>query len=553
MRSTLPARPAPDRQPVARRSKALADPPPGTSGSLAGGAGSPAQAALRLAGLLAAGLAVGLLLATTVFGQELALLPVSKQTTPPSLRATREGTLQGAARDETLQKAMGEDTPQRTAREDTPQGAAREDTLQRGSNLALEEVLRRALDANPEVLAARARLDAAAERPPQARSLPDPVVTGMLRNVGFPGITIGDEMMSLAGVRYTQALPYRGKRELRGAAAASGIDVAAARLDLIRRRVVREVAIAYFELGYVDRAVEIVAGTRRFLTDLEETAEARYAVGEGIQQDVLKAQVEISVLLERLVLLEQMRDTVETRINRQLDQPASLTLPAPEPVPAPAWIFELASLEAEAVESSALLRERARQIEQQEAALAVARRETKPDWMLSGAWMTRGSLPDVWELNVGINLPIFRENKQDRAIAEAGSELRARQHDQRDAGNVVAAALREQFLRADRATRLTQLYSAAIIPQAILSLESATAGYEVGRVDFLTVLDNVVTLLTYQLEYERQRADYLQAIAALEEHVGRSLGVTPVLILPDERAPAAPEGEHEVVIGGGER
>jgi outer membrane protein TolC len=280
----------------------------------------------------------------------------------------------------------------------------------------------------------------------------------------------------------------------------------------------------------------------------------------------LKAQVEISVLLERLVLLEQMRDTVETRINRQLDQPASLTLPAPAPGPAPAWTFELAPLEAEAVESSALLRERARQIEQQEAALAVARHEVKPDWMLSGAWMTRGSLPDIWEVNVGINLPIFRESKQDRAIAEAGSELRARQHDQRDAGNVVAAAVREQFLRADRATRLTQLYSAAIIPQATLSLESATAGYEVGRVDFLTVLDNVVTLLTYQLEYERQRADYLQAVTALEEHVGRSLGVTPALILQAGAAPQAasqaavapqatsqPTPQPEALAGGGER
>jgi outer membrane protein TolC len=486
---------------------------------------------LALVGLLAVGLAVGLLVATASVAQEIA--PAGDGRRPSA---------------------------------DPAAPAARPGALQQGG-LSLEAVVRRALQANPEILAAGARVAAAAERPPQARSLPDPKLEGMLRNVDVTDFSLGDEMMSLAGVRYTQALPYWGKRELRGAAAERGIDVAEARLDLIRRRVVRDVATAYFELEFIDGAMAIVEETRNFLSDLEQTAEARYAVGEGIQQDVLKAQVEISVLLNRLVLLEQMRDTAETRLNRQLDQPASLTLPSPQPVPAPAWTLELASLEAEAIESSALLRERARQVEQQEAALAVARREVKPDWMLSGAWMTRGSLPDVWEVNVGINLPIYRGTKQDRAIAEADFELAARQLDERDAGNVVAAAVRDQFLRADRAVRLTQLYSEVIIPQATLSLESATAGYEVGRVDFLTVLDNVVTLLTYQLEYQRQRADFLQAIVALEEHVGRSLGVTPASIVqgatalrPAPQATAAPQAAPQgaaappqALAGGGGR
>ena len=406
-----------------------------------------------------------------------------------------------------------------------------------GNNLTLEAVLERALQENPEILAALARVDAAAERPGQAHSLPDPIISGILRNVGFGGITIGDEMMSQAGIRFTQAMPYKGKRDLKATVAERGIDVSTSQLALIMRRVVREVAEAYFELRYLDEAIDIVEDTRDYLISLEQTAEARYAVGEGIQQDVLKAQVETSILLDRLVRLDQQRNSVETGLNRLLDRPVSADLGAPLEISVPDWNLTLQTLEADAVASSAILREKARRVGQRQATLEFARLDTKPDWILSGAWMSRGQLPDIWEVNVGITLPIYKGNKQERAIVEAEAEVRASRLDHRDSTGIVTAAVRDHYLRADRAARLQELYGGAIIPQATLSLESAAAGYEVGRVDFLTVLDNVVTLFTYQLEYYRQRADYMQALAGMEEHVGHSIGAIPASIM--NRLPTA--------------
>jgi len=406
-----------------------------------------------------------------------------------------------------------------------------------GNGLDLGALLERALQENPEILAAMARVDAAVERPSQSHSLADPIVSGVIRNVSFSDITIGDEMMSQAGIRFSQALPYKGKRDLRAAVDEQGIDVSTSRLGLIMRRVVREVAEAYFELEFLDEAIDIVEDTRDYLINLEQTAEARYAVGAGIQQDVLKAQVETSILINRLVLLDQQRDSAETGLNRLLNRPVSADFGVPIEISVPDWNLTLQTLEDDAVASSAILRERARRIRQRQATLEFTRRDTKPDWILSGAWMSRGQLPDIWEVNVGITLPIYKGKKQERAIVEAQAEVRASELDHRDSTNIVTAAVRDQYLRADRAARLQDLYGGAIIPQATLSLESAAAGYEVGRVDFLTVLDNVVTLLTYQLEYYRQRADYMQALAAMEEHVGRSIGVTPVSIM--NRLPTA--------------
>lgn len=420
------------------------------------------------------------------------------------------------------------------------------------NGLSLEAALHIALAENPEILALAARLEAAAERPSQANSLADPILTGVYRNVGFDSFTLGEEMMSVAGIRFTQPLPHKGKRGLEAATAERAVDVAASRVDLVARRILREVTETYFELSYAHQAIDIVADTRDYLINLEQTAEARYAVGEGLQQDVLKAQVETSILLNRLVVLEQQRSTSETHLNRLLYRPVSDPVGTPVAIDAPTWNFALDEIQIEAAESSAVLRESARRVEQDRAVLDVARVDGKPDWILSGAWMNRGSLPDIWEVNVGITLPFYKGSKQDRAVAEAAANVRAGELDVRDTSSVVAAAVREQFLRAERAARLLRLYLEAIIPQATLSLESAAAGYEVGRVDFLTVLDNVVTLLTYQLEYYRQGADYLQALARIEEHVGRSLGVTPAAVF--DRIPSATTSPDDIqLIPGGER
>jgi outer membrane protein TolC len=418
--------------------------------------------------------------------------------------------------------------------------------------LSLQAALERALDANPEILAARARVQAAATRPEQAGSLPDPMLTGVFRNVGFSDITIGDEMMAGAGVRFTQPLPYRGKRELRTAVAGAGIEVSAAQLELISRRVVREIATAFFELDYLDQATEIVSDTRDYLIDLEQTAQARYAVGEGIQQDVLKAQVEISALINRLIVLDQQRASIETRLNRMLDQPVATAVDTAATPRPPTWDLELDALITEASAASALVRERARQVRQQEANLELSRRDTKPDWVLGGSWLYRGDLPSVWEVNVGLTLPLYRSDKQERAIDEASAMVTASRLDHRDSTGAVAAAVREHYLHADRAARLVRLYREATIPQSTLSLESAIAGYEVGRVDFLTVIDNVVTLLTYRLEYSRQSTDYLQALVAIEEHLGRSLGTTPPDILRQIRA-ADDADLQSTAVSGGER
>lgn len=393
--------------------------------------------------------------------------------------------------------------------------------------VTLEALLGDLLRDNQELKAAGTRVLSANARPDRADSLPDPSLALVYRNVGFPEFTLGKEMMTQLGVRFTQAIPGKGKRSQRRALAESDIGVAEAQVESIRRRLIQEVATAFYELDYVYESIDIVHETRELLLDLEETAEIRYAVGEGLQQDVLKGQVEISVLLNRLVQLDQKRASLEAIINRKLGRRPGMPLGRPVHGALELDDLPIEALMPEATRSSAALAARSQRIQQQQAAVEVVRTDRRPDILLSGGYMNRGGLPGIWEVNVGFTLPVRKEGRQDLEIEEGEQELNARRVDHIDAVQAVELLVHESYLRADRAVRLTRLYREAIIPQALLSLESAMAGYGVGSIDFLALLDNVVTLLTYRLELEREETNYATAIVRIEEHLGRSLGVTP--------------------------
>jgi len=407
--------------------------------------------------------------------------------------------------------------------------AARLSTSTSAANdsVALATLIDELLRTNQELKAASTRVVAATSRPDRAESLPDPSLALVYRNVGFPEFTLGDEMMTMLGVRVTQALPASGKRPQRRLVAEQDVEMAAAMVESTRRRLIQEVATAYYELAYVHEAIDIVGQTRELLLDLEETAETRYAVGDGLQQDVLKGQVEISTLLNRIVQLDQQRASLEARINRLVGRKTGAPLGRPEALDLELNDIPIAAVLPEATRSSAILAARAQRIEQQHAAVELVRTDRRPDLMLSGAYMNRGGLPGLWELNIGFTLPIRKSGNQDLEIEENLQELDARRSEHVDAIQAVELVVHDSYLRTDRAIRLTRLYRDAIVPQALLSLESMMAGYGVGKVDFPAVLDSVVTLLTYRIELAREAASYAKAVVRIEEHLGRSLGATP--------------------------
>jgi outer membrane protein TolC len=170
-------------------------------------------------------------------------------------------------------------------------------------------------------------VEAQRRRVPQAKTLPDPTAgVSWMGNIRPFSVQTGDPS-SYRGVEAMQMLPYPGKLKLRGEIASKEADAGSSDLEAVRRRVTADVKTAYFEYWFYDKALKTTLKDKDLLTKLSQIAEARYRVGKGIQQDVLRSQVEISLLLQRLTVLQQQRNTSQARLNTLLARSPEAPLP----------------------------------------------------------------------------------------------------------------------------------------------------------------------------------------------------------------------------------
>ena len=166
-------------------------------------------------------------------------------------------------------------------------------------------------------------------------------------------------------------------------------------------------------------------------------------------------------------------------------------------------------------------------IEREEKALELARKELYPDFFVEASpgvmGMPGNGIDGVWEVSLGLKVPFYFWRKQKPAIEEAALELQGAEQDYGSTSQTLLYNVKESYLNAKTSEKLMNLYKNGIIPQSRLSLKSATSGYQVGTVDFLTLLDNLVTLFSFELEYERHLTEYQKALARIEELSGVEL------------------------------
>ena len=396
-------------------------------------------------------------------------------------------------------------------------------TQSEGNDVLLNELIERALGNNPEIKAMQRRFDRMRARIPQAKALDEPVLSvGYTGNITPFQIQKGDPSSGRT-ISISQDLPYPGKRSLRGRIASTDADAEWWAFEQTRRNVVAEVKDAYFELYYITKAIGVVNKTKTLLEQFTKIAEARYAVGRGIQQDVLKAQVEFSKLIEQQTVLEQRKEIAEARLNSLLYRESDSPLGVPEELKPRDFPYSLAQLNETAVANYPDLKAQRRKIEGAQYSIQLAKKDFYPDFSVGFTYINRPAMPEMYGVNVGIKLPVYIWQKQRPALTEAAASFEAEKRSLENKTTVLMFKIRDRYLAETTAKRLLSLYSTTIVPQSSLSLESAIAGYEVGKVDFLTLLDNLVTLLNYELSYYEQLSNEEKAVAALEPLVGVTL------------------------------
>ncbi len=405
--------------------------------------------------------------------------------------------------------------------------------------LQLNALIAEMLRENPELLAAAQQIQAARARPRRVSSLPDPRLSVINRNVKrpIPFANVGDEPMSLGGVGFTQELPFPGKLRLKGKIADKEADAATKVHRTTALRLTAELKQSYYRLHFVHQATDILLRQQRFLDQLTRIAETRYAVGKGIQQDILRSQVEQSLLENRLTLLEQERGSLEARIHRLLNRPVhpsgNMPLPRPADYERPVLEHNLNELYELARQLSPELQRQQDLTDRNQLALQLARKDFRPDFSLTAAYFNRGEFTSLWETRVDVTLPLYFWRKQRNGVREASSRLVQSRQEQTATGQEIFFRVKDEVLAAQASDRLVSLYGTAIVPQATLALESSLSSYEVGKVDFLTLINNFVTILDYETSYWDQHARLAESLARLEALVATPL-ISPTDLMQNE-------------------
>ena len=246
----------------------------------------------------------------------------------------------------------------------------------------LEDLTPELLTNNPEIQAARKRYEAAQTRPGQESALPDPKIGAGWSSAGapLPGYGLGTEMASNIGFELSQEIPFPGKRSLRAALAVKEAESEGQVLRSIELTHVARFKSAFHELRFVYEGIDVLDRNRDLLQRLAKLAEARYSVGQGNQQDLVRSQVEISLLIGRVIQLEQRKSSLEAEINRLLNRPVGGPLGRPEPVEEAPALLPLTDLQQQALERSPMLRSQRAVVDSRQLDIENARKEYYPDF-----------------------------------------------------------------------------------------------------------------------------------------------------------------------------
>jgi len=392
-----------------------------------------------------------------------------------------------------------------------------------GDPLSLASVVAYARQHNPEIRAALARAGVAAARPAQAGALPDPMIDLAYHDEGFDRLQLGGTEFAFVKVGASQEVPFPGKLGLKREIATRDAEQVGAEARHVEADVIARLKIAYAEYAHLQEQLDLLHRNRDLLQQLAGGAEARYAVGEGIQQDVLKAHVELSLLVDRETTLEQRRQSETAELNALLDRAPWEPLGAAEHPVVRSLTRSLQALTDAAHQHAPDLKMVDWRVAGSESSLTLAHREYLPDFVVRADYMYKSALLPEWEVGVGIKVPLYYATKQRAAVTEAAAGLAAAEAERDIMRRSVDYRIKDLYLRAQAAERLIQLYQTTVVPQAHLALESAVSAYGVGKVDFLTLLNSFTVMLEYEMRYHEELANFQKATAELEAVTGESL------------------------------
>lgn len=391
--------------------------------------------------------------------------------------------------------------------------------------LELDALAAEALRNNPEILAAQKRYEAARQRPSQASSLPDPTLSLGYSSNGnpLPLTGVGTQPTSNIGFSFTQEFPYPGKLRLRGEISSKDADAEFAQYKLVQRNVILRLSQAYYRLQHTYPELEVLDRNHALLQTLLRIIEARYAAGQGTQEEAFKTQTELTILETKRIQVERERRAREAEIKSLLNRPAGTPLGQPGEPHVHEITMSLEQIRSQGLEGAPELRRDQKMVERSELSLNLARKEVYPDYALTGGYYYMGVMPPMYQVRADVRLPLYIGRKQHAGVAEQWQKVAEARQEYIAAGQSLGFRIEDAYLAAQTSYKLLNLYLNTVIPQAHLALQSSLAAYQTGTADFLSVFSNHIMAIEYEMNYHEEMLNFHLAVSQLEELTGVDL------------------------------
>jgi cobalt-zinc-cadmium efflux system outer membrane protein len=390
----------------------------------------------------------------------------------------------------------------------------------------LAGLIEEGLAGNQEIQSLQAQVESLKEEIPFAGALDDPMVGLAILNLPTDSFSFDQEPMTQKQISIAQNFPWFGKLDLRSQQAALKAIRQQAMLDAKRLQLAKQIAVAYYELGFIAKSIETNQRLTEIVNQLLQVAETRYATGRGLQQDVLQAQVELSKLLDEKIMLDKRRRTVTDRINELLNRDRFMAVEPPTALEFMKLQLNAEELTFRTLQENPQLHIKKADIGIAEVEVELAKKDYWPDMNFKIAYGQRDedrtgrSLPDFISAQVLMNVPLWQNTRQDPKLE---ATRKAREAAEKSHGNLVKRLpyqVDALITEIHETQENYKLFTEALLLQADQWARSSQSAYEVGSIEFNTMINAHIRLLRFELQADKYLYGIYQKRAELEELVG---------------------------------
>jgi cobalt-zinc-cadmium efflux system outer membrane protein len=389
--------------------------------------------------------------------------------------------------------------------------------------VSLKDLIRETEQNNPEIAAAERGYTAATHVARQASALPDTQVTVQQFAVGSPRPFAGytNSEFAYVGLGASQEIPYPGKRGLRGQVANREADVRRVQIEAVRRTVTDKLKAAYFRLAYLQQTLSVLERNDKLLKDVEQIVESRYRLGHGNQQEVLKAQLQSTKILQEITMHHREVGQLEAQLKQLLNRPQESADIQTEPLAGRTLSYGASDLLSLAKQQNPDVKAQEAMLAKTESQVELAKKEFRPDFTVQYMYQnTDRKFRDYYMAGFSVTLPNRGRRKAELAEAEATRDQAKKQLEAEVQQRL--AEVQDQYVVAQTSAEQLKIYKDGLIPQSNATFQSSLAAYQSNRQDFETLLSSFMDVLDLEIQYQRELAEHEVALSGLEMLTGVS-------------------------------